>query len=107
MRQVLAGLTYEAYDLTIVHGGARGPDTQAGLMLADDAKIEVFPADWDGLGRSAGYMRNMEMLDSNVDRVIAFWDGKSRGTKHTINEAWRRGIPVRIYMERDGNSDTE
>jgi hypothetical protein len=36
------------------------------------------------------------MLDQNPGLVIAFWDGKSRGTAHTIGEARRRGIPVEV-----------
>jgi hypothetical protein len=36
------------------------------------------------------------MLNGSPDLVIAFWDGESRGTRHTIDEAKRRGIPVEI-----------
>jgi hypothetical protein len=39
------------------------------------------------------------MLDTDPDVVIAFWDGTSRGTRHTIDSAIRRGIPVEAYIE--------
>lgn len=71
-------------------------------MLADEIArgyaltVRLFPADWEQHGRSAGILRNNDMLDTNPDLVIAFWDGKSRGTWHTINEARRRGIPVDV-----------
>jgi hypothetical protein len=32
------------------------------------------------------------------DLVIAFWDGKSRGTKHAIDGAGLRGIPVEVIL---------
>ena len=40
--------------------------------------------------------RNAEMI-GKCDRVIAIWDGKSRGTEFTIKYAEARGIPVKIY----------
>jgi hypothetical protein len=39
----------------------------------------------------------MKMLDSDIDLVVAFWDGESRGTDFTIREAQRRKIPVKVY----------
>lgn len=41
-------------------------------------------------------IRNIEMLDLGPDLVIAFWDGASRGTLHTMTEARKRGIPVEV-----------
>lgn len=40
-------------------------------------------------------MRNREMA-ANADALIAFWDGKSRGTKNMIEEAQKRGLKVSI-----------
>jgi len=36
------------------------------------------------------------MLDWEPELVLAFWDGRSTGTEHTITEANRRGIPVEV-----------
>ena len=33
---------------------------------------------------------------NDCDKVLAFWDGKSRGTKQTLDYAERRGKPVKI-----------
>ncbi len=52
------------------------------------------------MGRRAGPERNIRMLDSTPDLVLAFWDGQSRGTRHTISEARRRNITVRVVTER-------
>jgi hypothetical protein len=40
-------------------------------------------------------MRNQQMVDQ-CDKVVAFWDGQSRGTKHTVDLATAKGIPVDI-----------
>lgn len=53
------------------------------------------PADWDKHGKSAGYKRNEEMA-RNADALIAFWDGKSKGTKHMIDIARECNLPARI-----------
>ena len=84
-------------EAVIVHGGAPGADRTAGF-LADDFgfAVEEHPAEWEKHGKRAGFLRNVEMLESGVDLVLAFWDGASRGTKHMIDEARKRGIPVEV-----------
>ena len=80
-----------------IHGAARGADNIADQIARNlGYDVQRYPADWRGKGRAAGVIRNLEMLDTSPDKVIAFWDGVSRGTKHTIDEARRRGIQVEI-----------
>ena len=55
-----------------------------------------FAADWDTYGKSAGYIRNNNMLE-RATHVVAFWDSKSRGTKNMIDIAHKAEIPVRIF----------
>jgi hypothetical protein len=86
--------------LVVIAGGARGADRQAEACARElGVAVEVYPARWDRHGRSAGYRRNVLMLDRLADfphrYVIAFSNG-SRGTQHTIDQARRRGIPVRV-----------
>jgi hypothetical protein len=71
----------------LVLGGARGVDREA-EKSANHYRIhtEIHPADWSK-GKSAGVIRNIEMIDI-ADNVVAFWDGKSRGTKHAIDYAY-------------------
>ena len=85
-----------------VSGTARGADV-LGEQFAYTWGYEVkrFPADWDGLGKRAGYVRNAEMAkfaiaDGNYGMLIAFWDGKSKGTKHMIDLANKHGLEVHI-----------
>jgi hypothetical protein len=84
----------------ILHGAAHGADQFAAeAAVAIGIPQRAFPADWNTYGKRAGVLRNIAMLDEGPDVVIAFWDGQSRGTKHTIDEAKRRGIPVEVIRE--------
>jgi hypothetical protein len=80
----------------VVSGGARGVDT-----LAEQAAVRIglptiiLRADWDKLGKRAGYVRNQALV-AVAHRVVAFWDGVSRGTKHTIDIATKAGLPVDV-----------
>jgi len=73
--------------VTIISGGAKGADS-----LAEDyaenwgMKSLVFKPDWEKYGKSAGFKRNQDIVD-NSDMVVAFWDGKSKGTQDSINKA--------------------
>ena len=85
-------------NIEIICGKARGADT-LGEQFAKEYKLSIkyFPADWNTYGKSAGYRRNAEMAnyakeDNGV--LIAFWDGKSKGTKHMIDIAKNSGIRV-------------
>ena len=83
-------------DVEIVHGGAKGADTLAGTYcLARMLKVKVFHADWKKHGNYAGPIRNKQMADY-ADCLIAFWDGKSKGTKNMITLAQVNGLKVRI-----------
>lgn len=80
----------------IISGGARGVDQAAeAAAKALGFDSEVFPAHWDTEGKAAGFRRNTRMVIA-CDRVVAFWDGTSRGTKHTIEQAAFFQKPVEI-----------
>ena len=82
----------------IVSGGARVIDTLA-ERWADQHNIPklILKPDYDKYGRSAPIRRN-ETIVSAADMVVAIWDGKSRGTKFTIDYAKKCGIPVKIVL---------
>jgi hypothetical protein len=83
-------------DSEIVSGGARGTDT-LGERYAKERGFDtkLFPADWKTHGRKAGPIRNKEMADYG-DMLIAFWDGKSSGTKNMIENSKKLGLIVHI-----------
>lgn len=82
-------------NIVIVSGTARGAD-RLGERYARERgyRIERYPADWDRDGNSAGPIRNTKMAD-NANALIAFWDGKSRGTMNMIDTAKAKGLMVR------------
>ena len=96
------------YNIVIVSGHARGAD-ECGERYASDEKfdLEIYPANWKKYGKSAGFRRNEEMANV-ADGLIAFWDGKSHGTKHMIDICNEKGIEVRVinYLG-DETSDKE
>lgn len=80
----------------IISGGAKGVDT----LAADEARrrgLEVveFRPDYAKFGRAAPHVRNSAIV-ANCDRLVAFWDGKSRGTAGTIDKARRNGREIQI-----------
>ena len=81
----------------VVSGGARGVDSIAEVAARDRGlEVVVFQAGWDRLGRKAGPIRNAKIV-ANADRVVAFWDGSSRGTLNTLGQALRAGLPVEVF----------
>lgn len=62
--------------------------------------LAIFPAEWDKYGKRAGYLRNEQMAD-HADSLIAFWDGKSKGTKHMIDIAKRKKLFLNIILVKD------
>ena len=85
-------------NIVIVSGTARGAD-RLGERYARERgyRIERYPADWDRDGNSAGPIRNAKMAD-NANALIAFWDGRSRGTKNMIDTAKAKGLMVRTII---------
>ena len=83
--------------IKLVSGGARGADK----IAEDYAKergidIEIFPADWDKHGKSAGFIRNQEIWDKS-DLGLAFWDGKSKGTSHSFKIAEKQNKELFVF----------
>lgn len=65
--------------------------------FARDIPVDRYPADWNKHGRSAGPIRNQQMIDTNPDGVIAIWDGQSADTRDLISRAKAAGIEVFEY----------
>lgn len=93
MDMVLQNITDE---IQVVCGMAAGADTLGERYAKERGyQIAYFPADWKKYGRAAGFNRNQEMA-KNADALVAFWDGKSKGTKHMLDIAQRYGLRVRL-----------
>ena len=82
----------------IVSGGAKGVDTSAReYALAHGIKLTEFLPEYTRFGRSAPLKRNITIIEYS-DIVLAFWDGKSRGTKFVIDNCRKLGVEVRVYI---------
>lgn len=84
----------------VVSGGAKGADF-LGESFAKlfNVSLKIFPANWETHGKAAGIIRNKEM-GNYADALIAFWDGKSNGTRHMIKYMYELNKPVHIcYVE--------
>lgn len=89
-------------DLVVMHGAARGVDELADVLApALGLTVERWPAAWERWGRSAGLIRNHEMINSGADLCLAFRvDGlPCNGTSHCARYAGMAGIPVRWYVQ--------
>lgn len=92
----IAGLSN---DDTIISGGAPGVDTMATeAARRQNLRSIVFSADWDTHGRSAGPMRNLQIVEA-ADEVVAFWNGTSRGTLNTAIQALAAGKSATVIAE--------
>ena len=83
-------------EVTILCGKAKGADS-LGERYANENNIDVweYAADWEKHGKSAGYLRNSDMADAGT-HLVAFHNGISRGTKHMIDLATKKGLVVRV-----------
>lgn len=60
-------------------------------------KERKFLPDYEKYGRSAPLKRNINIIEY-ADLVLAFWDGKNRGTKFVIDNCKKMGIPIRVFV---------
>jgi hypothetical protein len=88
MKQVLDGIKPKK----IISGGARGADILAEQYSAENEIPNViYRPNWaeHGAGKFYGYERNVFIIHEATS-VVAFWDGKSLGTKHCIELALKQ-----------------
>ena len=92
MCEVLSKYTIDV----VVSGGAAGADSLAARYANDNGitLVEYIP-DWKTQGKKAGFIRNTEII-LNCDRVVAFWDFKSNGTRDSIKKAELYERPIEI-----------
>lgn len=89
--------------LVVVHGACpTGVDKMVdewhainrGSVIRREAEIERHPAQWDLLGKSAGFKRNEYMVSLGATKCLAFIFSKSKGATHCADKAQAAGIRV-------------
>ena len=89
-------------NIIIVSGGAKGADSLAKRYAKENNIFikEILP-NWNKYGKSAGFKRNKEIWN-NADIGLGFWDGKSKGTSHSIKivKELKKDLIMYIYPEK-------
>ena len=84
----------------IVSGGAKGVDSCVAEYARENGlRLTEFLPQYDRYGRAAPIVRNREIVDYS-DKIIAFWDGSSKGTLSVIKYAQKMGKPCEIIICR-------
>jgi hypothetical protein len=104
----------QSHPITVFHGNSGNVDLAVTDLMpqynpkapegTQGGRLHLpFNADWKTHGKSAGPIRNQEMVRASLslfDRTktlgLAIWDGKSRGTKDCIDRMKKAGIEVEI-----------
>ena len=83
---------------TIISGGARGIDGLAEQYadLHNLSKYIIRPR-YEVYGKFAPLKRNEKMVEIS-DTVLAIWDGRSKGTRYTIEYAKKMKKPITVIV---------
>jgi len=82
----------------IISGGTMGIDTLAWKWAVDNGvEIIVHRPNYNRDGKWAPLKRN-DIIINEADKIMAFWDRKSTGTKYVIEKAKKLKKPVEIIM---------
>ena len=82
----------------IISGGAKGIDTCAReYAIQNGLKLTEYLPNYKRYGKGATHVRNADIVE-NSEIVLAFWDGRSRGTLETIKMCRAKGRECRIYL---------
>lgn len=102
--KLLVNMVKKNKQIFIVSGGAEGTDKMAERYAKEHHyPLMVMPADWND-GKKAGFIRNRKMhnfISSKESRgVLAFWDEKSNGTRHSFQLSREYENPLRIFSTK-------
>jgi predicted Rossmann fold nucleotide-binding protein DprA/Smf involved in DNA uptake len=84
----------------IISGGADGTDKLSERFAEKyNVKKEIFLPNFSSkLYKAQPYLERNKKIVSESDCIIAFWDGKSKGTKHTLKEAKKQQKKVFLIL---------
>ena len=90
----------------IVSGGVKGVDSSAReYALKNNIRLTEFLPEYNKYGKAAPLKRDMQIINY-ADKVIAFWDGKSKGTKYVIENCKKTNTPIDIiYIDTRRDCD--
>ena len=106
LAQIMDDFVKENNVEVVVCGCAAGADS-VGARWDKERGIPVkeFPAEWDVFGKKAGILRNHDM-GNYADFLVAFWDGKSAGTRDMISymkQIGKHGTVIKYEISSNEN----
>ncbi|WP_107333879.1 SLOG family protein [Klebsiella pneumoniae] len=93
-------------EVVILEGGDAGCNYLAFLYaLRRGIPCLTFPADWDNKGKSAGFIRNAEMMAA-ATHCVTFWDGESKGTGDVVRRIAEYHVSYRsVTIPKGGKNE--
>ena len=86
---------------TIITGNATGIDKSArNFAIRNNINLKVFKPNYLKFGKSAPIIRNISIVNA-CDSLIAFWDGKSYGTMHTVKIANKKNKKTKVFIVKN------
>jgi len=86
-------------DVEVITGGAKGVDAWVIEFCEKDCTPCKIIRPINPSKKLDYLFRNVEIITLG-DKIIAFWDGKSRGTKFGIDYAKERGKDIEIIIDK-------
>lgn len=95
-------IPWDTEDVVVISGGAAGADSLGeAFAAAHSTGLERYKADWKTHGKAAGFIRNQQMLESDIDLAIQLPGGN--GTADMRERLNKAGVPVVEFKQ--GGSD--
>ena len=87
----------------IVSGGAKGIDSCArAYAVQNGLRLTEFLPDYRRFGRGAPLKRNIQIAQY-AELVLAFWDGKSKGSEFVIGYCHKSRKPIEVFSLENGS----
>lgn len=92
---------YHYFGCTFISGGALGIDTEAKNICKkyNQEFLEYKPDMSNGYDVKQYHLRNDRIIKES-DKVIAFWDGKSKGTESVILKCLQRHKDIEVIFDK-------
>lgn len=101
MDNLISEKSWKKEEIIVLSGHARGADDKGEkYAYSHGIACKTMIAQWDKYGKGAGHERNrrmaLDVITYKEAMLVAFWDGRSSGTRNMINTAKELGIATKV-----------